>query len=171
MLTTPALSRRIVNKNIQTLDSIVIGSTTSPDYYGALSFAIYSFVHSFILPSFPESTARMGNSSSVQKGKDDVDKFDGIETLGYRVLGVQPNSPAAKAGLVSFLDFLVGADRKMLLGSGENLQEGEEYDDVDLPAMLQDHLNKPLELCKSVESNEFVVWMEPTFGVAWINIG
>jgi GRASP55/65 PDZ-like domain len=90
----------------------------------------------------------MGNSSSVQKGKDDVDKFDGIETLGYRVLGVQPNSPAAKAGLVSFLDFLVGADRKMLLGSGEDLQEGEEYDDVDLPAMLQEYLNKPLELCK-----------------------
>ena len=29
---------------------------------------------------------------------------------GYRVLGVQPNSPASKVGLVSFFDFIVAAD-------------------------------------------------------------
>ena len=29
---------------------------------------------------------------------------------GYRVLGVQPNSPAAKADLVSFFDFVVAAN-------------------------------------------------------------
>jgi hypothetical protein len=41
----------------------------------------------------------MGNSapSAIHDGyRDDDDyaeQFDGIETLGYRVLGVQPNSP------------------------------------------------------------------------------
>ena len=48
---------------------------------------------------------------------------------------MQPNSPASKAGLVSFFDFLVGANETMLLGSGEDLQEGDEYEDVDFPAM------------------------------------
>ena len=35
----------------------------------------------------------------------------GCQTLqvGYRVLGVQPNSPAAVGGLVSFFDFIVAA--------------------------------------------------------------
>ena len=39
----------------------------------------------------------MGNSASGEDGYDDEDdyakQFDGIETLGYRVLGVQPDSP------------------------------------------------------------------------------
>lgn len=74
--------------------------------------------------------------------------FDGIETLGYRVLGVQPNSPAAVAGLVSFLDFLVGVNGDMLLGSGEDLEPGEEYDDVDLPQLLTDNIGKELEFCE-----------------------
>jgi hypothetical protein len=30
------------------------------------------------------------------------------DEVGYRVLGVQANSPAAKGGLVSFFDFIVG---------------------------------------------------------------
>ena len=30
--------------------------------------------------------------------------------VGYRVLGVQPNSPAAVGGLVSFFDFIVAAN-------------------------------------------------------------
>ena len=38
---------------------------------------------------------------------------------------------AAKAGLVSFFDFIVGANGEMLLGSGQELEEGEEYDDID----------------------------------------
>lgn len=88
----------------------------------------------------------MGNSSSAVH--DEEDPFDGADTLGYRVLGVQPNSPASKAGLVSFLDFLVGAEGKMLLGSGEGLEEGEEYDDVDLPALLKENVNKQIEFCK-----------------------
>lgn len=33
---------------------------------------------------------------------------------GYRVLGVQPNSPASKVGLVSFFDFIVAADGECL---------------------------------------------------------
>jgi hypothetical protein len=99
----------------------------------------------------------MGNSGSNPAGEsydnndeDDFDDpFDGIDTLGYRVLGVQPNSPASSAGLVSFLDFLVGADNKMLLGSGEDLEPGQEYDDVDLPALLDQKKGSPIELCKS----------------------
>lgn len=33
-----------------------------------------------------------------------------LDSVGYRVLGVQPNSPAASAGLVSFFDFVVAAN-------------------------------------------------------------
>ncbi len=42
----------------------------------------------------------MGNNNSQQDS----------EHLGYRVLGVQPNSPAAQSGLVSFFDFIVAAN-------------------------------------------------------------
>ena len=92
----------------------------------------------------------MGNSGSHDEHDDDdyAEQFDGIETLGYRVLGVQPNSPASKAGLVSFFDFIVGANQQMLLGSGEGLQEGEEYDDVDFPALLKENVGQPVELCE-----------------------
>jgi hypothetical protein len=89
----------------------------------------------------------MGNTSSHDY-EDPYDPFDGINTLGYRVLGVQPNSPAAKAGLVSFLDFLVGANQRMLLGSGEGLEDGEEYDDVDLPLLLEENKGKAVEFRK-----------------------
>ena len=85
---------------------------------------------------------------SVEDHTDELDPFDGIDTLGYRVLGVQPNSPAASAGLVSFFDFLVGADDQMLLGSGESLEPGQEYDDVDIPALLEKNIGKPIEFCK-----------------------
>ncbi len=97
----------------------------------------------------------MGNEASSSSQHQDHDdypdefaKFDGIETLGYRVLGVQPNSPASVAGLVSFLDFLVGCNGQMLLGSGEGLQEGEEYDDIDFPELLKENTGKELELRK-----------------------
>ena len=94
----------------------------------------------------------MGNQQPLNGAgtQDDFAEFDGIETLGYRVLGVQPNSPASKSGLVSFLDFLVGANGKMLLGSGEDLEEGEEYDDVDFPNLLLENKGKPIELCEFV---------------------
>jgi hypothetical protein len=88
----------------------------------------------------------MGNTESTE---DEFAKFEGIDTLGYRVLGVQPDSPASQAGLVSFFDFLVGANGKILLASGEGLEEGQEYDDVDFPALCQQFLDKPLELRKS----------------------
>lgn len=35
----------------------------------------------------------------------------------------------------------------MLLGSGENLEPGQEYDDVDLPAVLTENNGKPIEFC------------------------
>jgi hypothetical protein len=90
----------------------------------------------------------MGNAAPSAEDGDHFAEFDGVETLGYRVLGVQPNSPASKAGLVSFFDFLVGANEMMLLGSGEGLDEGEEYDDVDFPAMLHESKGEIVELCK-----------------------
>jgi hypothetical protein len=96
----------------------------------------------------------MGNAESVSArgGYDDshddpYDPFEGADTLGYRVLGVQPNSPASAAGLVSFLDFLVGANQRMLLGSGEDLEDGQEYDDVDLPGLLEENKDKSIEFC------------------------
>mmetsp|Transcript_25477 Transcript_25477/g.53057 ORF Transcript_25477/g.53057 Transcript_25477/m.53057 type:complete len:698 (+) Transcript_25477:326-2419(+) len=95
----------------------------------------------------------MGNSASGEErhgyygDEDDYAKqFDGIETLGYRVLGVQPDSPASKAGLVSFFDFIVGANQLMLMGSGADLQEGDEYDDVDFPQLLRDNIDRPVHL-------------------------
>lgn len=94
----------------------------------------------------------MGNGTSSPEHdnySDEFTKFDGIETLGYRVLGVQPNSPASDAGLVSFLDFLVGCNGEMLMGSGEGLEEGDEYDDIDFPVLLKNSVGKELELCKS----------------------
>jgi hypothetical protein len=94
----------------------------------------------------------MGNGASSPEPEDYPDefaKFDGVETLGYRVLGVQPNSPASVAGLVSFLDFLVGCNGEMLLASGEGLEEGDEYDDVDFPALLKENVGRELELCES----------------------
>lgn len=42
----------------------------------------------------------MGNNSSSEEAI----------MVGYRVLGVQANSPAAKGGLVSFFDFIVKAN-------------------------------------------------------------
>lgn len=101
----------------------------------------------------------MGNEASTyQEGDDDYpeeySKFDGIETLGYRVLGVQPNSPASTAGLVSFLDFLVGVNGEMLMGSGEGLEEGDEYDDIDFPSLLKENNGKEIELLvHNIKSN------------------
>lgn len=44
----------------------------------------------------------MGTSASVED--------DAYSKVGYRVLGVQPNSPASRIGLVSFFDFIVAAN-------------------------------------------------------------
>mmetsp|Transcript_33232 Transcript_33232/g.80341 ORF Transcript_33232/g.80341 Transcript_33232/m.80341 type:complete len:358 (-) Transcript_33232:47-1120(-) len=89
----------------------------------------------------------MGNAAtSAAHEEDEFAEFDGIETLGYRVLGVQPESPAAKAGLVSFFDFIVGANGEMLLGSGQDLEEGDEYDDIDFPKLLKENKGKPVGL-------------------------
>jgi hypothetical protein len=95
--------------------------------------------------SHDNNSASGNRKPSREEAADPYDPFDGADTLGYRVLGVQPDSPASRAGLVSFLDFLVGADGQMLLGSGENLDDGQEYDDVDLPALLERNRDKPVE--------------------------
>jgi hypothetical protein len=36
----------------------------------------------------------------------------------------------------------------MLLGSGAELEDGDEYDDLDFPALLKEHKGKSVELCK-----------------------
>jgi len=90
----------------------------------------------------------MGQSESITR---DVD-FSNVPTLGYRVLGVNPDSPASDAGLVSFFDFLVGANGRMLFGGtaepNENDAEEKVVGDVDFVGLLQDSLDKPVELCE-----------------------
>jgi len=67
----------------------------------------------------------MGNSASQEE----------IDSVGYRVLGVQPNSPAAVAGLVSFFDFIVAADSYPLKVLDQKFVE-----------MIKGHEDKPLPL-------------------------
>ena len=74
------------------------------------------------------------DESTLSSGFPSDDHLAECETLGYRILGVQPNSPASSAGLVSFLDFLVGCSGRMLLSNDE------EEDDVDFVQTLKDRL-------------------------------
>jgi len=117
-----------------------------------------------------------GSSTDPSLNQDDS-RFDGVETLGYRVLGVQPNSPASTAGLVSFFDFLVGANGLMLFNvEGDHGREAAEEDegqeeeeegnsemnqkeimkteddeyfvDIDFPAFLKQNIDTDIELRK-----------------------
>lgn len=82
----------------------------------------------------------MGNDSSSHQ-------FDGCTTLGYRVLGVQPNSPASRSGLVSFFDFLVGVNGQLLFDNGEHGDgNGDFFEDLDFISILKDHCDKEVEL-------------------------
>ncbi len=92
----------------------------------------------------------MGNGPS--NGHEDH-QFDGCTTLGYRILGVQPDSPASRAGLVSFFDFLVGVNGQLLFDNGansgeENGDNDEFFEDLDFVAILKDHVDKEIELRK-----------------------
>lgn len=49
-------------------------------------------------------------------GSQSVEGFDG-EPFGYRILDVQPQSPGAAAGLVSWFDFVVEAAGRRLVRS------------------------------------------------------
>jgi len=102
----------------------------------------------------------MGNSAATQSDpyqNPDDGRFDGVETLGYRVLGVQPNSPASTAGLVSFFDFLVGANGIMLFNVEAEETENEKgekktvddefFVDVDFPEFLKQNIDTEIELC------------------------
>ena len=51
----------------------------------------------------------MGNEQSVAEGGD---------TYGFRVLGIQENSPSCDAGFVSFFDFIISANDIRLVGRG-----------------------------------------------------
>ena len=94
----------------------------------------------------------MGNSESS-----DAHKFDGCETLGYRVLGVQPDSPASRAGLVSFFDFLVGANGQLLFGIDDG-SGGEYFEDVDFPSLLKSSVDQEVELCKFQGTTKSLVY-------------
>jgi hypothetical protein len=64
-------------------------------------------------------------------------------------LGVQPNSPASKAGLVSFFDFLVGVNGQLLFDNGSNANGDSDYfEDLDFVAIIKDNVDTELELCK-----------------------
>jgi C-terminal processing protease CtpA/Prc len=67
----------------------------------------------------------MGNSASQEE----------LDSVGYRVLGVQPNSPASLAGLVSFFDFIVAADSFPLKVLDQKFVD-----------MIKEHEDKPLPL-------------------------
>ena len=65
--------------------------------------------------------------------------------MGYRVLGVQANSPAAKGGLVSFFDFIVqahGIPLRTLDGTFIDLIKASE--DKPLPLVIYNWKNKSL---------------------------
>jgi len=67
---------------------------------------------------------------------------------------VQPNSPAAKAGLVSFFDFLVGVNGQLLFDNGEHADDddgtnGDFFEDLDFVAVLKDHVDREIELRES----------------------
>lgn len=81
----------------------------------------------------------MGNSQS-----DELDK------VGYRVLGVQPSSPSAQIGLVSFFDFIVAANDVELRTFDTTLVE-----------MIKEHEDKELLLkvynCKNNSLRDVVL--------------
>ncbi len=66
---------------------------------GAQKAISYQSIYYLIQSSFSEINT-MGNSQP---------KVD-IDTVGFRVLGVQPQSPAEQVGLVSFFDFIVAVN-------------------------------------------------------------
>ncbi len=80
-------------------------------------------------------------------GNEQSHEYDGCTTLGYRVLGVQPNSPASRSGLVSFFDFLVGVNGQLLFDNGEhNDGNGEFFEDLDFVSILKDNVDEEIEL-------------------------
>ena len=65
----------------------------------------------------------MGNSQGTEEAA----------KCGYRVLGVQPNSPASKVGLVSFFDFIVAADGEFSMAASVSCFENGWRDPHDGP--------------------------------------
>lgn len=62
---------------------------------------------------------------------------------------MQPNSPASKAGLVSFFDFLVGVNGQLLFDNGSNaIKDNEYFEDLDFVSIVKDNVDQEIELCK-----------------------
>ena len=80
-----------------------------------------------------------------------------IDAVGYRVLGVQPNSPASTAGLVSFFDFVVAANGTPLKVLDNKFVE-----------MIKESENKPLPLTiyniKSETTRDVVITPKRNWG-------
>jgi hypothetical protein len=83
----------------------------------------------------------MGNSASAEEK----------ENCGYRVLGVESASPAAKVGLVSFFDFIVEANGVALFAKDVSffVQLIKEFEDKELPLLVyncKDHSTREIIL-------------------------
>lgn len=80
-----------------------------------------------------------------------------LDAVGYRVLGVQPNSPASSAGLVSFFDFVVAANNYPLKVLDNTFVD-----------MIKESENKPLPLTiyniKSETTRDVVITPQRNWG-------
>lgn len=65
----------------------------------------------------------MGNEASTLSPRNDGegDEFPEAAYCGFRVLGIQEQSPASRAGFVSFFDFILEANGIRLVRMGEVL--------------------------------------------------
>lgn len=77
--------------------------------------------------STPLSPARFASAEegelALYAARDGGSQPEGGESCGFRVLGIQERSPAARAGFVSFFDFILEADGIRLDAKDSTLME------------------------------------------------
>jgi hypothetical protein len=90
----------------------------------------------------------MGNSLAGES-QGEIDGNNSVP-LGYRVLGVQPASPASKVGLVSFFDFIIAANGiRLCVSDNSFVNMIREFEERELPLMVYN--------CKCHEVREVVL--------------